>query len=168
MSKKWGTVDFKQLQELQKRLDKILSKDIDKFVRDCAKELTARLLAAVIKSTPVGKYPKVKGSVVKKGGTLRRGWTVQSEQSAESGVAKDAKSYAYSLNITKNGDVYEVEVINPVHYAGYVEFGHRTKNGKGWVEGRFMLTVSEKEIESQAPKILEKNITKFLGECFDA
>lgn len=40
-------------------------------MESCAKELTARLLAKVIRKTPVGEYDK---NVGKSGGTLRRGW----------------------------------------------------------------------------------------------
>ena len=32
--------------------------------------------------------------------------------------------------------------------------------------GKFMLTISEQEIQSSAPKILERKIEKMLGECF--
>lgn len=48
-----------------------------------------------------------------------------------------------------------------------MEFGHRTRGGKGWVEGKFFLTISEKELESDAPRILENKIRKKLGEYFD-
>ena len=48
----------------------------------------------------------------------------------------------------------------------YVEFGHRTKNHKGWVEGKFMMTISEQEIQTIAPKVLENKLKKLLGECF--
>ena len=59
-----------------------------------------------------------------------------------------------------------IEIINPVEYASYVEYGHRTRNHKGWVEGKFMLTVSEDEIRRSAPRILEKKLEKYLKECF--
>lgn len=58
-----------------------------------------------------------------------------------------------------------IEIVNPVEYASYVEYGHRTANHKGWVQGRFMLTISEQEIQNIAPKVLESKIKKFLGEC---
>jgi hypothetical protein len=63
--------------------------------------------------------------------------------------------------------VYQIEIINPVHYASYVEYGHRTRNHQGWVSGRFMLTISEKELDGQKEKILERKLKKYLGECFD-
>ena len=56
-----------------------------------------------------------------------------------------------------------IEIVNPVEYASYVEFGHRTANHEGWVRGRFMLTISEGEIQDIAPQVLEAKIKKFLG-----
>lgn len=156
---RWGSTDFQQLKRLQKKMEKLQSGDFDKFCEEAAKELAARLLAKVIKRTPVG---------VVEGGTLRRGWTVQTESQAQAGGnPKNVKAYAESLIVTKVGNVYEIEVINPVNYASYVEFGHRTANHAGWVNGRFMLTISEQELDAQAPKILEKKLMKFLGGVFD-
>lgn len=151
---KWGSADFRQLQRLQKKMEKLSRQDFDKFCKDCAKELAARLLAKVIKRTPVGIYPASSG---KKGGTLRRGWT----------AGQNSKAFVHSLSVRKSGNMYELEVINPINYASYVEYGHRTRNHKGWVKGRFMMTISAKEVESAAPKIIEKKLMKYLGELFD-
>jgi CRISPR/Cas system CMR subunit Cmr6 (Cas7 group RAMP superfamily) len=153
----------KQFNELNKRLE---ASDVDKFCRIVAKELAARLLAQVIRRTPVGDYPASTG---KKGGTLRRGWTAKTEEEAASGSGKgaDAVAYANALPITKSGNVYEIEIINPVHYASYVEFGHRTRGGDGWVQGRFMLTLSEKEVQRQSAKVVEAKLQKYLGEVFN-
>ena len=116
-------------------------------------------MAKVIQKTQPGIYPASSG---KKGGTLRRGWTAKSEAEAIAGKTPNAKTYADLLEIKKTGNVYEIEIINPVHYASYVEYGHRTRNHKGWVQGRFYLTKSEIELDAQAPKILEKKLMKYL------
>ena len=150
------TMDGEALKKLKEQI--MLFGDptqMDKFLQSCAKELAARLLRKVIKRTPVGQYPKGSGKV---GGTLRRGWTAEKTQSAT--------SYVDSLSITKEGNNYVIEIINPVEYASYVEFGHRTKNHEGWVEGQFFLTISEQEIQESAPQILEKKLQKYLKECF--
>lgn len=158
-----GKVNFSALQKYQDQLKKLSDEQVQQFIESCAKELAARLLAKVIKRTPVGDYPTESG---KKGGTLRRGWTAETESEAMSGGKSNAQQYAASLPINNVGGVYIVEIINPVNYASYVEFGHRTSNHKGWVEGRFMLTISEQELEADAPRILENKIKKYLGECF--
>lgn len=142
---KWGSADFKQLAELQKRLEKLInSGNWDKFCRETAQELAKILYATVVKRTPVGQYVKGSG---KQGGTLRRGWKVS--------------------GVTKSGIVYTIEVYNDTHYAMYVEFGHRTRNHKGWVPGQFMMTISESQLRTEAPKIIEKRIQKYLQGVFD-
>lgn len=59
-----------------------------------------------------------------------------------------------------------IEITNPVEYASYVEYGHRTRGGKGWVNGRFMLTKSAEEIQNAAPQIIESKLKKELGGIF--
>ncbi len=153
---KGGKVDARELKEFEKHLRKSLSgTQLDLFIESCAKELAARLLAKAIKRTPVGQYPSGSG---KKGGTLRRGWT--------GGKGQGATSYAGNLKVHHYGGVYVIEVVNPVEYASYVEFGHRTRGGKGWVKGKFMLSISEEEVQRDAPKVLENKLKKKLGECF--
>lgn len=147
---KYGDVKFDGLKQFANEI-KSLEKGKDQFIEACAKELAARLLAKVIKRTPVGQYPAGSGKV---GGTLRRGWTGEQSQSA--------KSYANSLNVQHSGNIYKIEIINPVEYASYVEYGHRTRNHKGWVEGKFMMTISEQELQTIAPKVLEAKLRKYM------
>ena len=156
---RWGKVDFSEFQGLLKRLEKL---DADTLCRDASRELAARLLALVIPKTPVGQYPKGSGKV---GGTLRRGWTSRTHDEAAGGSGKsDGVSYAQSLPITKNGNEYTIEIINPVEYASFVEYGHRTVNG-GWVKGRYMLTISEEKLKRIAPSVLEKKVRKAIEEA---
>lgn len=137
---KMGKFKASDLQKFQKQLSQ-LQESTETFVELCAKELAARLLRKVIKRTPVGHYSEKSG---KKGGTLKRGWTVS--------------------EIRQQGKLYTVDVANIVEYASYVEFGHRTTNHQGWVPGRFMLTFSEEELQQIAPKVLESKIRKILKE----
>lgn len=160
----WGNCDYKQLLKLKENIDRLQSVDMQKFCRDASKELAARLLSLVIPATPVGQYPKSTG---KKGGTLRRGWTAKSQAKATKGGKAGVKAYAQSLPVFKQGNNYYIEVINPVEYASYVEFGHRTPGGKGWVSGQYFLTLSEHELEKVAPKVLEKRLTELLREVFN-
>jgi hypothetical protein len=95
-----------------------------------------RELAARLLAKVVPRTPVDKGE-------LRRGWTIGQIVRTPTGV--------------------EVEVINPVEYAPYVEFGHRTRNHTGWVEGRFMLTISEDELQRELPAILNRKLQQFLN-----
>ena len=171
----WGKADFTQFQELLERLN---AADTDQFCQDCARELAARLLALVIPRTPVGKTIREKDAkgkmrAVYMGGTLRRGWTAKTEAEAASGSASAGADYAKTMPVTRSGDDYQITVINPVHYASYVEFGHRQTPGRyvpaigktlkqAWVNGQYMLTISEKELSDIAPALLEKKLEAFL------
>lgn len=161
-----GSFNIRGLTELQREMEKL--QDPNAFVEACAKKLAARLLRLVIKRTPVGDYSgqsytcetgfshkgkKVKG---KQGGTLRRGWTA--------GQRASAQGYADSLTVNHFGGTYVIEIVNPVEYASYVEYGHRTANHKGWVKGHFMMKISEQELQNMAPQILERKIRKYLGD----
>lgn len=149
---KMGKFDPQALKDFQQKLEKLGQDEVDAFLEDCTKELAARLLRMVIKRTPVGQYPKESG---KKGGTLRRGWTGNQRQAAG--------SYVDNLTIRHEGNNYIIEIVNPVEYASYVEYGHRTRDHKGWVDGRFMMTISENDLKTIAPKVLENKLKKFLG-----
>ena len=79
-------------------------------------------------------------------GNLRRSW----QQSA----------------VTKSGAHWAVTVYNTADYAIYVEYGHRTRDHKKWVEGRFMLTNAKKRIDKKARIIIAEEVRKKLGEMF--
>ena len=186
--------DTRELKELRARLEKLASDaQVQQFCESCSKELAARLLALVIKRTPVGRYPE---DSEKKGGTLRRGWTSRTAEMAAlkaeflggsgatskfgsqkavygtGALAENVSGFAQSLQVKKNADTYTITVQNPVEYASYVEFGHRTRGkggnpGTGWVPGKFFLTISEDELEHIAPRVLEKKLEAFLQGVFN-
>ena len=89
---------------------------------------------------------KVKKRTPVVSGTLRKNWKID--------------------EIKKKGEDYIISISNPIEYASYVEYGHRTKNHKGWVNGKFMLTISINEIEKLTPDLLEKRLEKKLGDAF--
>lgn len=160
-----GSFNTNDLKKFQNELNKLQNPDI--FVKACAKELAARMLTLVIDDTPVREYPSKSGRT---GGTLRRGWVSKTYEEAENGRKdkpnlKEVNSFLNSLQIERNGDQYKIELINPVEYASYVEFGHRTANHKGWVPGQFMMSIAADEIQKAAPRILERKIEKYLKGC---
>lgn len=148
-------VDYSELLKFQKQLKNLQEADKTAFLTAAAKECANRLWAKVREYTPKGEYPAESGKV---GGTLKRGWVVR------------------DLDVQKLGQntVVSIKVINPVHYASYVEYGHRQKVGrfvpalgkrlvKGWVEGQFMLTKSEMELEEELPGIIERKLQQFFN-----
>lgn len=138
--------NYSQLLKFQEKLEKLNDEQKEEFLESCAKELAARLLAKVIKRTPSDT------------GTLRRGWT--------GGENQNAKAYADSLSIRHVGNKYQIDITNPIEYASYVEYGHRTPNHAGWVEGRFMLTISETELNNSSDKIIKAKLNKYMKEVF--
>lgn len=183
-----------QLKELQKQFEAMASPEGQKaFFEGCAKECAARFLGKVIRRTPVGKNQyteeetgefyksgkkkgkaKTKRVVSRQGGTLRRGWTARTEAEAESGGgASNPMQYAQTLTVDHRGSTHSITITNPVHYASYVENGHRQQPGryvpaigrrlkKGWVEGQFFMVKAEAETKAEIPAVLNRRLNKFL------
>ncbi len=140
------SANYKQLADFTKKIEKLNNQQKEEFLEACCKELAARLLAKVIKRTPADS------------GTLRRGWT--------GGRKQNASAYADSISVEKIGNKYHIDITNPVEYASYVEYGHRTRDHKNWVEGHHMLTISEAELNSMSDAILQKKLNKFMKDVF--
>ncbi|MFA1763272.1 HK97 gp10 family phage protein len=64
----------------------------------------------------------------------------------------------------KQGNNYIIEIINPIKYASFIEYGHRTRNHKGWVKGRYMMTISVQELQRSSRCNNRKEINKFIKE----
>jgi hypothetical protein len=182
-----------QLKELQRQFEAMASPEGQKaFFEGCAKECAARFLGKVIRRTPVGKNQyteeetgefyksgkkkgkaKTKRVVARQGGTLRRGWTAKTEAEAESGGSKNPTAYANTLKVDHSGSTHSITITNPVHYASYVENGHRQQPGryvpaigrrlkKGWVEGQFFMAKAEAETKAEIPAVLNRRLNNFL------
>ena len=145
------SADFKELTKFTEKIEKLNDQQKEEFLESCCKELAARLLAKVIKNSGPERF---KNST----GTFRRGWT--------GGKNQNAAAYANSLNVTKIGNRYKIDITNPVEYASYIEYGHRTANHKGWVNGHFILTIAEQELNSMSDAILQKKLQKFMKDVF--
>ncbi len=156
---KWGNCDFSELKEFAEKMEKLSADQSREFCEAVAKELAARLLAKVIKRTPVGKAPKLASEKTKvvigtngkkksfltaeaarhekywggySGGTLRRGWTAETHEEAEAGKKDtvDVNKYVENIQVTKEGTNYVIVITNPVEYASYVEYGHIQTPGR--------------------------------------
>lgn len=174
--------DTSGLKKLLAQLEKT-KEEVETFKEGCANELANRLRQKVQERTKPGKYSstvefdanipakhvefvtksgktvsfdtrarkkhvkfvseKNKGKV---GGTLRRNWTLSP--------------------ITKANEITSIEIVNPTEYASWWEYGHRTANHKGWVQGKFVLKKASEEVEAAAPKIIQKKMDKWLGGNF--
>ena len=122
-----------------KAFQKSLQDAIDHGTGEVAKQCVNKLAQTLLAGTQ-GDTPVITG-------TLRRGWK------ATPAVGK--------------GDKYSATVYNDVEYAEYVEYGHRTANGKGWVEGRMMMTSNEKKVNDKADVIISSVVNKYLQEVLN-
>lgn len=149
----WGKCEFSQLTKLAENVNALKEGVANEFTKDIANEIAMRLLRRIKEKTPVGQYTDGRT-----GGTLRNGWDIG--------------------QITQNGNSYTIEIINPVEYASYVEYGHRQTPGKfvpaigkklkkSWVKGRFMMTLSFKEIDQLTPQIVSAKVWEELKRCFN-
>lgn len=159
---RWGRADFRQLQELERKLSRLSRGDFDKFCRKTAQDIGKKLLSDVVKRTPTGVPPAGIGEEIYQcywagysGGILKRSWRV-------------------SLAPLSSGG-YVVTVENIQDYASYVEYGHRQQPGRyvpalgkslkeAWVPGKYMLTVPLQRLEQRLPAWLERRLYKFLQE----
>jgi hypothetical protein len=123
-----------------------------RFVEKIGNEVRAQsMLRRVTKRTNIiADYAMrqiVNGTPVKTG-TLRRAWSRSDVQYADHAVT--------------------VKISNDQNYASFVEYGHRTRGGKSWVEGRFMAKkglekTQEKKLNKTAQAELDGYISKLLG-----
>lgn len=163
---KWGKIDFREFKKMADSFQKAIDEGIiEQFIRDFVSEMGYRALRKIVKRM---KSDKVWGS-----GELARAWQVG--------------------DISLDGNSYVVEIFNNTEYASFVEYGFRAHwvPGKwegntfvyipgykppegepggmqvgpknGWVEGRFMMSISMKEIERELPKLLKKRQVELLN-----
>lgn len=71
---------------------------------------------------------------------------------------------SFKMSTQLGADCYTGTVSNPVYYASYVEYGHKTANRTGWVEGQHFLEKAVTRVESHKTDILTADLQKFLDE----
>lgn len=75
----------------------------------------------------------------------------------------------WKYHVLKKGDIYTIVIYNQVEYASFVEKGHRIVVAGvtvGWVEGRFMLEMTENEMQKIAPRMWKIEIEKEMRRIF--
>lgn len=139
-------IDISEMIALRDRIQKLLDVDLDAYCSTVTKHVAGELMKIAIQRTP------------RKTSNLVNAWT--------------------TTDIQKVGDTYHIEVINPVEYAEYVEFGHVQQSGryvkaigkrlkKGWVEGKFMLTIAERDLQRNLDEIIRQKLEALLMEVIN-
>lgn len=167
---KWGKFDFKEFEKMAKAFQKALDERVvEGFIRDFLLEIAYRAERKIKK--------RMQKEKISSSGQLIRAWTVG--------------------KVVKQGDSYIVEIFNNLEYASYIENGFRAhwvpgywqgntfvydrdyKPPKGqpggmqvgpkggWVEGKFMMAISMKEIERALPGYLEKRQNELVNQIMN-
>ncbi|MGD9678427.1 MAG: HK97 gp10 family phage protein [Vulcanibacillus sp.] len=129
---KWGKFDFTGFEQLGQSINKAIDERV-----------VERFIRDFLLEMAYRAERKIKKRTPVDTGDLRRTWRVG--------------------EVKRRGNSYIVEIFNNTEYAPYVEYGHRTGSElTTWVEGRFMMTISMKEIERELPRYLEKRQKELL------
>lgn len=126
---------------MELKIDLSAIKKLRNKIKNFNQKQKIELCEKIAKDTAMNLLRRVREKTPSRTGNLRRNW------------------YNNGKKI-KNG--YQETVFNQTEYAAYVEFGHRKQKNKGWVDGKYMLTKSEKEISDIYQKIAEKQVNKAL------
>lgn len=163
------SVDMAEFIKYKDKIEK-MSKQYDIFIREFLLKQALDLIRKAKQKTPTDT------------GLLKNSWSVGSEAIAlrfkngkykkVSGISAFEKEPSVD-DITKEGEYLKITVSNPTEYASYVEYGHSQQPGRyvpaigkklksGWVDGKFMLTLSIKEIQDKIPSRYKTEFTKWL------
>lgn len=151
------SVDFRELEEFRDKIQQLGEEKAATLCDECAKELAGRVLAKVVKRTPVGRRPEEfngKDGVKKRketqtftseNGKKRKMLTADAARYQQywagyvggtlrrgwtGGQNVNAKQYAMGLPVNVMSNIHKIDIINQVEYAMYVEYGHRQTPGR--------------------------------------
>lgn len=183
---RWGKCDTSQLKKFRDKLERLEKVEFNRVAVSTAQELGSRLMRSAKNRTPVGnsvshmedmKDDKDKVLVYERNAIYHKKGDVKQKR-VTTHTGGELKRNWKTLSVRKKGRRYSTEVYNPTKYASYVEFGHSQTPGRyvpaigkrlvrGWAPGKFMLTISEKKLQRDAPGIIEKNVNAALEEAFN-
>lgn len=147
MKKTYIKIDFKELEEYAKKLEKLNEKQMEYITKKCLYDLANRMLTRVKEETPV------------KEGRLRDAWQI--------GLVILKKGNEYFIEVVNNVEYAEwVENGHFQEIGRYVHvLGKRLVNM--YVPGRYMMKISAQQIQDKSDvyvkKILEKELRRILG-----
>ena len=124
--------EIKGIDNFLKNIDNIQN-NFYEDLENLIKKYGVYLFTNTKKRTPVGQY-----NDGRTGGTLRRSWQLK----------------------YKKGDL-SIRLYNNTEYGIYVEYGHRTRGGKSYVEGVYMLKKTFEKTEEKFTNDLEKLFGKY-------
>lgn len=145
--------DFSELDNYVNKMQE-LNTSFETLIETIAKEIASELLARAKERTPVGKYSNVVNFTTKDGKEV----SFTTKKSKNGGVLRNN----WAIAVKSKGTGYQIVLTNNTKYAEYVEYGHNTPNRKGWVQGKFMMTTSVKEINEESEGYINEKIRNWL------
>lgn len=151
------SVDFRELEEFRDKIANLSEDGTRQICEECSKELAGRLLAKVVKRTPVGQRPdefngeegkkkrKETVTVTSENGKKRKFLTADAARYQQywagyvggtlrrgwtGGKQANPVQYANGMPVRHIGSNYKIDIVNEVEYAQYVEYGHRQTPGR--------------------------------------
>lgn len=138
-------VDTRELDGLTEKLHELRLNEVEKVHIQLVKELASKVIQKVMHTTPVDT------------GRLISGYGAGPDKSGDPGGLT-------ALEVGRRGDSYYIYVYNNTYYAEYVDWGHRTRDLNGWVQGQYYFLIPAMEVEYEAPSYVEKRIEALLRE----
>lgn len=130
---------FDGLDAMEKNLSQMIEQEYPAEFRKMVIQIAQELNDKIKEKTPVSQGKSKR----KKGGYLQGNWHVG--------------------RIEKRGNEYYIEITNNTEYAEFVEYGHRTRGGKGFVKGSHMMELSIAEVQEFLPAHLKNWIDTFIS-----
>ena len=134
----WGRINKKDFDRLLKKVESLEQKEVDALMVKCIDDITEQFIESVKAKTPVVT------------GQLRGQWD-------------EAKKNSKTVKTSRG---YQRVLVNNKEYASYVEWGHMQTPGryvhairkrlkKRWVEGRYMMSKTEAEMNLRVDKLIQ-------------
>lgn len=163
---KYGDMDIEGFRELTGKVNKLAHGGFKQHLRATVNAIALDMLALMKENTPVGDVDKW-GYITPD--ARKRYWS-----GYQGGSLRDAWQY----EIKKESGGYSIELVNPLHYASAVEYGHSQQKGRYvkqigrrlvrvWIPGEFFMKATEDEIRVKLPRELKRLIEAKLMEVFN-
>lgn len=155
-------LDFSGMKQLQNQQLK-MARDFEAFLKKFLIRQAMEVVKQAKLNTPVDT------------GLMRAAWTVGNQSVAARGkwnahrtkkdkngrevsspgisydVDEDLSQGATLGSVIRSGNQLVVTISNPIHYASFVEYGHMTRDRKGFINGKFMCTLAIDAVKAKMP-----------------
>lgn len=145
-------IDTKHLDAFADKLKRASQETQEKVTTKALKNIAAEVLRRAVKQTP------------RDTSNLARRWTDHITPVDQKAKVVSQKSWIADEPVTQSGRTYKLTVSNSALYVPYVEYGHRTRDHKDWIPGKFMLTRAVEDVNKMKDQMILEVVNKYFGE----